>query len=236
MKLLGRVTSINVRKVLWTGAEIGLAFDHEPWGEAPWSLADPAFLALNPSGLIPVLVDGDFVLRESNTICRYLAGLHGRLDLLPAPGRERATVEQWMDWMATELNTSWRYAFLAIVRRSPGFADPTQVQASLAGWARQLALRGSQHASFTDAEALLPQMNLPSTVQTKAIGTIDPAVAVRTQRAYIAAFFDLWLRGRALGVAGQPGAVPADRARGPARAAGSRRRPGHAGLAHAGLP
>jgi dienelactone hydrolase len=64
------------------------------------------------------------------------------------------------------------------------------------GWTRQLTLRGSQHASFTDAEALLPQMNLPSTVRTKAIGTIDPAVAIRTQQAYTAAFFDRWLRGR----------------------------------------
>lgn len=63
------------------------------------------------------------------------------------------------------------------------------------GWARQLTLRGSQHASFTDAETLLPQMNLPSTVQTKAIGTIDPAAAIRTQQAYISAFFDRWLRG-----------------------------------------
>jgi hypothetical protein len=39
-------------------------------------------------------------------------------------------------------------------------------------------------------------MNLPPAVRTKAIGTIDPATAIRTQQAYIAAFFDRWLRGR----------------------------------------
>jgi dienelactone hydrolase len=68
--------------------------------------------------------------------------------------------------------------------------------ANTPGWARQLTLRGSQHASFTDAEALLPQLNLPSAVRTKAIGTIGSTVAIRTQRAYVAAFFDRWLRGR----------------------------------------
>jgi dienelactone hydrolase len=69
-------------------------------------------------------------------------------------------------------------------------------RANTPGWTRQLTLRGSQHASFTDAEALLPQMNLPSSVRTKAIGTINPEVAVRTQQAYVSAFFDRWLRGR----------------------------------------
>jgi predicted dienelactone hydrolase len=69
-------------------------------------------------------------------------------------------------------------------------------RANTPGWTRRLTLRGSQHASFTDAEALLPQMNLPSAEQTEAIGTIDPTVAVRTQEAYVSAFFDRWLRGR----------------------------------------
>ncbi|MEA5358618.1 Tat pathway signal protein [Amycolatopsis sp., V23-08] len=69
-------------------------------------------------------------------------------------------------------------------------------RANTPGWTRQLTLRGSQHASFTDAEALLPQMNLPPDARTEAIGTIDPAVAIRTQEAYVSAFFDRWLRGR----------------------------------------
>ncbi|MER6382850.1 Tat pathway signal protein [Streptomyces sp. NPDC001250] len=64
------------------------------------------------------------------------------------------------------------------------------------GWNRQLTLRGSQHASFTDAEALLPQLDLPSATLKKDIGTIDPATAIRTNEAYVAAYFDHWLRGR----------------------------------------
>jgi predicted dienelactone hydrolase len=68
--------------------------------------------------------------------------------------------------------------------------------ANTPGWAGELTLRGSQHASFTDAEALLPQMGLSSAVQTQDIGTIDPAEAIRTEEAYVSAFFDHWLRGR----------------------------------------
>ncbi|WP_330293368.1 alpha/beta hydrolase family protein [Streptomyces sp. NBC_00576] len=64
------------------------------------------------------------------------------------------------------------------------------------GWTRQLTLRGSEHASFTDAEALLPQLGLPPATQTQNIGTIDPATAIRTNEAYLSAYFDHWLRGR----------------------------------------
>jgi len=140
MRLLGRAASINVRKVLWTLDEIGLPCAHEPWGEGALSLSDPAFVALNPGRLVPVLVDGDLVLTESNTICRYLAAREGRSDLLPRDPRGRAEVERWMDWQASELNHAWRYAFMALVRRSPAFADAAQVAASVREWGRQLVL------------------------------------------------------------------------------------------------
>lgn len=146
MKLLGRASSINVRKVLWTAAEIGLAFEHEPWGSEALPLSDPAFRALSPLGLVPVWVDGATVLRESNTICRYLAAQSGRTDLLPAAPAARAAVEQWMDWQATELNNAWRYAFMARVRQHPAYTDAAQVQASAAEWARQLGLLEAQLA------------------------------------------------------------------------------------------
>jgi hypothetical protein len=67
--------------------------------------------------------------------------------------------------------------------------------ANTPGWARQLTLHGAEHASFTDAEVLLPQLGLPSNVLAKDIGTIDPALAIRTEKAYVSTFFDRWLRG-----------------------------------------
>ncbi|TDM07956.1 MAG: glutathione S-transferase [Ideonella sp. MAG2] len=140
IKVLGRASSINVRKVLWTCVELGLDIVHEPWGDEGLPLQSPAFLAKNPQGLVPVLQDGELCLTESNTICRYLAARQGRDDLLPTLPAQRAQVEQWMDWQATELNNAWRYAFMALVRRSPKHADADAIAASVAEWNRQMAL------------------------------------------------------------------------------------------------
>ena len=140
LKILGKPTSINVRKVLWLCAEIGVPFDNEPWGAGVRSTDAPGFRALNPNAQVPVIVDGDFVLWESNTICRYLAGRHGRTDLLPAEPRERARVEQWMDWQAADLNTAWRTAFVALMRGNPAHADARAIADSAAAWNRQMRL------------------------------------------------------------------------------------------------
>jgi glutathione S-transferase len=140
LRLLGRPSSINVKKVLWLSAELGLPVAHEAWGSGFQSTLPPDFESLNPNRLVPVIVDGDFVLWESNTICRYLAGREGRTDLLPNEPKARARVEQWMDWQATELNGAWRYAFLSIVRKSAAHTDPQAVAASLAEWHRHMRI------------------------------------------------------------------------------------------------
>ena len=112
LKLLGRSSSINVRKVLWTLAELRVDYTHEEWGTELLSLQSPTFLALNPNAMVPVLQHDGLTLWESNAICRYLASRFERPDLLPTNVAKRARVEQWMDWQATELNSSWRYAFI----------------------------------------------------------------------------------------------------------------------------
>lgn len=58
---------------------------------------------LNPNGLVPVLVDGDFVLWESNAILTYLAGTHRSPALVPADVRGRADVERWLHWQSAHL-------------------------------------------------------------------------------------------------------------------------------------
>jgi glutathione S-transferase len=140
LQILGRSSSINVRKVLWACAEMDLPYQHEPWGAGFRSTQTPQFQALNPNALVPVITDGDFVLWESNAICRYLAMKCGRTDLLPADPRARAVVEQWMDWQATELNYSWRYAFMALVRHSEAHRDPDATTASVRSWNRNMQI------------------------------------------------------------------------------------------------
>ncbi len=144
LKLLGKRSSINVRKVLWAADELALELTQEDWGSGFRSTAESAFLALNPNAQVPVLVDGDFVLWESNSICRYLAMRAGRLDLLPQDAQGRARVEQWMDWQATDLNTAWRYVFMARVRNSPQYQDESAIARSVSDWNRLMHILEQQ--------------------------------------------------------------------------------------------
>jgi glutathione S-transferase len=168
LRILGKASSINVRKVLWTCAELGLPFEREDWGAGFQSTQQPAFLAMNPNAMVPVLVDGTgadaTVLWESNTICRYLATRHGAgAGLLPLEPAARARVEQWMDWQATELNNSWRYAFMALVRNSPAHADAAQVAAGIGQWNRHMRILDGQLAR-TGAHAAGAEFSLADVV------------------------------------------------------------------------
>ncbi|SDC74345.1 glutathione S-transferase family protein [Belnapia rosea] len=112
LKLLGRSNAYNVRKVLWLLAELGLPFEQEDWGRGHRPTSVPDFLALNPLGTVPVLVDGGLVLRESHVILRYLAAREAATHLLPEAPAARAWVEQWMDWVAYDLTLPMKGAYL----------------------------------------------------------------------------------------------------------------------------
>lgn len=144
MKLLGQRNSINVRKVLWTCSELGLAPECEDWGGATRATDEASFLAINPKGLVPVLIDEDLVLTESNTICRYLAAREKRSDLLPEEPVQRALVESWMDWQAAELNSAWRAVFMGRVRSHPDFQDASLQEQSVRLWNSAMSLLNSQ--------------------------------------------------------------------------------------------
>ena len=49
-----------------------------------------------------------------------------------------------MDWQATDLNTAWRYAFMALVRNSPAYQDRGQLAASIASWNRHIGILDAQ--------------------------------------------------------------------------------------------
>lgn len=144
LKILGKASSINVRKVLWTCAELRLPFEREDWGSGFRPTEEPGFLALNPNAMVPVIQDGDFVLWESNSIIRYLASQYGGQALYPAEPKLRARVDQWLDWQASDLNRAWSHAFMALVRRSPEHADARQVQRSLEDWHRFMRVLDGQ--------------------------------------------------------------------------------------------
>lgn len=144
MKVLGRVTSINVRKVLWALDELGLGYEREDWGLPLRDPKVPEFLALNPNGQVPVLVENQFVMWESNAILIYLAEREGRL--LPRQLELRGLALQWLIWQATELNAPWGYAVHALIRKTPGYADADKVATSIAGWTAKMEILEAQLA------------------------------------------------------------------------------------------
>lgn len=131
LKIYGYAASINVRKVLWACDELGLEFEREDWAGGFRSTSEPAFRALNPVGMVPVIDDAGTIVWESNVIVRYLAARHGRTDLLPIDPPQRAHVEQWMDWQASDFNNSWRVSFQALVRKNPDFQDAIAINKSM---------------------------------------------------------------------------------------------------------
>ena len=140
LEILGRASSINVRKVLWLCDELGVSWRREDWGIGFRSPKEPEFLALNPNALVPVIRDGSFVLWESHAILRYLARKHRARHLLPDDLEPLAIVEQWMDWAATELTKAWRGVFLGLVRPTPGFTEPERIAAATADWTDKMRM------------------------------------------------------------------------------------------------
>ena len=139
LRIYGRANSINVRKVLWMCDEVGEGYTREDWGRGFRSTAEPDFRQVSEFGVVPVVVDDGFVLRESNTIVRYLASKHGRADLYPLDIRARAVAEQWMDWAATDAYVGIRPVFLGLqVKMAPFKDDPDGIRAGIAEWTRQM--------------------------------------------------------------------------------------------------
>ena len=129
IRILGRANSFNVRKVLWACAELGLEFEREDWGRGFRPTTDPEFRALNPIGLVPAMIDGESVLRESNTIVRYLFNHYAPASpMYPSEPVARARTEQWMDWANYETSISLRGAFLGGMLKEPPWDHPWFVE------------------------------------------------------------------------------------------------------------
>ena len=144
LRICGYEASINVRKVLWACAELGLEYEREDWGGSFRPTSSPAFLALNPVGQVPVINDGGTIIWESNTIIRYLAASRGRDDLLPTNPAERAKIEMWMDWQASDFNNSWRYAFQALVRKNSAYQDAAAIERSISDFNHQVRVADAE--------------------------------------------------------------------------------------------
>jgi glutathione S-transferase len=108
MKLYGFGPTRSLR-ALWGLRELGAEFEFVPVNLVAGEHRQPGFLALNPAGKVPVLVDGDLVIPESAAIVLYLAEKYPEKGLMPAGLKERAQVYRWVMFAMTELEQPlWR--------------------------------------------------------------------------------------------------------------------------------
>jgi glutathione S-transferase len=97
-------TSPNCLKVCAVAYEIGIELELATVNIFKGESGSAAFRALNPNGLVPVLVDGDFVLWESNAILTYLASNYGSLALISTDARRPADIDRWLHWESAFLS------------------------------------------------------------------------------------------------------------------------------------
>jgi glutathione S-transferase len=138
LKIWGRASSSNVQKVLWCCAEIGLEYERTDWGGPFGGNQEAEYLRLNPNGLVPTVIDGDLVMWESNTICRYLCATRNGDQLYPRDPAARTHVERWMDWQLSVMATPMSVLLMQLVRAAPEMRDPAAAEAArrraLAAW------------------------------------------------------------------------------------------------------
>jgi glutathione S-transferase len=129
----GRGNSVNVQKVLWLCDEIALSYNRIDAGLQFGRNTELDYLAMNPMGKVPTLVDGDFILWESNSILRYLAMQYGGSSpLYPADPKARASIDRWLDWSLSTLQPAERPVFWGIVRTPEGERDIGKIRADVA--------------------------------------------------------------------------------------------------------
>ncbi len=104
MKLYHNPMSPNVRRVRLTAAVLGLQLDEHVVDFTKGEHKSAAYLAINPNGAVPALVDGDFVLTESRAIMQYLAAQKPESGLLPRDEKQRADVTRWQFWDSSHLS------------------------------------------------------------------------------------------------------------------------------------
>jgi glutathione S-transferase len=163
LKVLGRANSANVQKVLWCCAELGLPYAREDIGGPFGKNKEPAYLALNPNGLVPTIIDDGAVIWESNTILRYLAVKNSSEALCPSQPGPRAVCEQWMDWQLSVLGPAIGPVFMGLVRTPAEQRDAKAIDAArdrtsaamaiLDGWLGKHPFLGGDRFTIADIPA-----------------------------------------------------------------------------------
>jgi glutathione S-transferase len=132
LKIWGRNTSSNVQKAMWAVGELTLPHERIDIGGPFGKNREPAYLAMNPNGLVPTLEEDDgWLLWESNSVVRYLAAKYDKDNVLePKDLRERALASKWMDWQLSVAGPAIFNLFWGMVRTPPEKRDMAAIEAS----------------------------------------------------------------------------------------------------------
>jgi glutathione S-transferase len=116
LKIYATPLSANGRKVLAVSRHLGLNMEIHGVNVYRGEGRTPEYLAINPSGKIPTLIDGEFVLSESNAILLYLAEAHGANRLWSSESKQRARIAQWLFWESAH----WQPTLIAFLSQLVG--------------------------------------------------------------------------------------------------------------------
>lgn len=130
IEVWGRKNAYNVQKVIWALHELGLEYRHRDVGSTPGDLETKAFLAKNPHARIPVILDKNEFIWESNTIIRYLACTYGKGGLWNESPILRSRAERWMDWELATLQPDFIDLFWGYYRTPESQRDTSQITTS----------------------------------------------------------------------------------------------------------
>jgi glutathione S-transferase len=131
MKLYFHPLSSNARRARLVAHHLGLQIEEELVDLTKGAQRKPEYLALNPNGKVPTLVDGDLKLWESYAIMIYLCEKSGRRELYPDELAARTEINRWLFWAANELGPQIaRLNFENMLKPmlNLGAADPARVQ------------------------------------------------------------------------------------------------------------
>lgn len=125
MKLYMNKLSPNVRRIRLAAAAAGIELEEQSLDFAKGEHKTPEYLALNPNGAIPTLVDGDFVLTESRAMMQYVASKKPESGLLPRDEAQRADVTRWQFWDASHFSpNAGAIAFERVFKAMLGLGEP----------------------------------------------------------------------------------------------------------------
>jgi len=187
LKIYG-IGASRAARPLWTALELGVPFEHLPTPYAGGITRSPEFLALNPNGHIPVVVDerpeGAVTVWESMACALYIARVHGKADgqtITPATHREEAEALRWSFWTMTELEKDALTVLMHRLampqdQRKPELADQAEsrLKVPLAVLEKHLQAQTAQAQPYLAAE----RFTVADVCVASVVGWIRPAASL----------------------------------------------------------